>query len=106
MINVILFQKNNKIIGFEIKNHGKDIVCSAISMLSLNTVNSIEALTNAKFNIEYDSNGGFLKFLLNLNPPSEEANLLLQSLELGIKGVKLEYPKEISVIYKEVQSND
>ncbi|MDE6181647.1 MAG: ribosomal-processing cysteine protease Prp, partial [Eubacteriales bacterium] len=42
MIKVEFYQKSNKIVGFEIKNHGKDIVCSAVSILSLNTVNSIE----------------------------------------------------------------
>ena len=102
MIKVILFQKHNKIIGFEIKNHGKDIVCSAVSILSLNTVNSIEALTDCKYNIEYDTNGGFLKFFIDINQECEKTNLLLQSLELGLKGIELEYPKEISVKYREV----
>ncbi len=102
MINAILFQKDNKIIGFEIKNHGKDIVCSAVSILSLNTVNSIEAFSDSKYNIEYDTNGGFLKFFIDITSKCEKANLLLQSLELGLKGIELEYPKEISIKYKEV----
>lgn len=102
MIKVEFYQKSNKIIGFKIKNHGKDIVCSAVSILSLNTVNSIEAFTDAKYEIDYDTNGGFLKFFIDMSFECEKANLLIKSLELGLKGIELEYPKEISVKYKEV----
>ena len=88
MIQAIFFKNNENIIGFEIKNHGRDIVCSAVSILSLNTVNSIEAFTDAKYSVDYDTN--------------EKAILLLSSLELGLKGIETEYPKDISLKYKEV----
>ena len=38
MIQAIFFKNKKNITGFEIKNHGTDIVCSAVSILSLNTV--------------------------------------------------------------------
>lgn len=103
MINVVLYKKNNSIIGFEINNHGKDIVCSAVSILSLNTVNSIEAFTDAKYTVDFNSNGGFLKLFIDMSFYCEKADLLLKSLELGLKGIELEYSKEISIIDKEVQ---
>ena len=67
MIQAIFFKNNENIIGFEIKNHGRDIVCSAVSILSLNTVNSLEAFTDAKYSVDYDTNGGFLKCIINKN---------------------------------------
>ena len=100
MINVILFNKKEKPLGFEITNHGKDIVCSAVSALSLNTVNSIKTFTNAKFTLDFNKNGGFLKFIML--EYCENATLLLNSLILGLEGIKLEYYNQIDIKYKEV----
>lgn len=102
MIQAIFFKNNENIIGFEIKNHGRDIVCSAVSILSLNTVNSLEAFTDAKYSVDYDTNGGFLKCIINKDSLCEKAILLLSSLELGLKGIEAEYPKDISLKHKEV----
>ena len=47
MIKAKLYQKENKICAFEISGHagyaphGEDIVCAAVTILSLNTVNAI-----------------------------------------------------------------
>lgn len=103
MIQAIFFKHNKNITGFQIKNHGRDIVCSAVSILSLNTVNSLEAFTDAKYNIDYDTNGGYLKCIINEDSLCDKAVLLLSSLELGLKGIEIEYPKDISLKYKEVQ---
>lgn len=102
MIQVIFFKNNENIIGFEIKNHGRDIVCSAVSILSLNTVNSLDAFTQVKYSVDYDTNGGFLKCVINKGSLCDKAILLLSSLELGLKGIEMEYPKDISLKYKEV----
>ncbi|WP_250278507.1 ribosomal-processing cysteine protease Prp [[Clostridium] colinum] len=102
MIQAIFFKNNENIIGFEVKNHGKDIVCSAVSILTLNTVNSIEVFTDAIYSIDYDTNGGFLKCIIDKNSLCEKTILLLSSLELGLKGIEAEYPKDICLKYKEV----
>ena len=102
MIKVIFFKNNENIIGFEIKNHGRDIVCSAVSILALNTVNSLEAFTNVKYNVDYNTDGGFLKCVINEDSLCDKAILLLSSLELGLKGIEIEYPQDISLKYKEV----
>ena len=55
MINVTIYQKENKICAFEISGHagyapaGEDIVCAAVTVLSFNTVNAIEAFTDVPF---------------------------------------------------------
>lgn len=102
MIQVTFFKDKKNILGFQIKNHGKDIVCSAVSILSLNTVNSLKTFTNVDYNLDYDTNGGFLKCIVNKDSLCNDGILLLSSLELGLKGIKMEYPKEISLKYKEV----
>ena len=103
MIQAKFFTNNKNIIGFEIKNHGRDIVCSAVSILSLNTVNSLEAFTDVSYTVDYDTNGGFLKLIIDKDSLCEKAILLLSSLELGLKGIYSEYPKDIFLKYKEVQ---
>lgn len=106
MINVTLFKKNQTIVGFKIKNHGKDIVCSAVSILSLNTINSIEQFSDIKFDLNYNSQGGFIDFCINycedLPQKFPNATLLLKSFELGINGIYSQYSNEITVNYEEV----
>lgn len=104
MINVYFSKnRNNEICGFKITNHGKDIVCSAVSILSLNTCNSIEKFTDSKFFVDYDNNGGYLNFKLeDCNSIDNDTKLILDCLELGLKGIESEYPKDIKVVYKEV----
>ena len=108
MIKICFFKNKQKICGFQINNHGKDIVCSAVSALALNTCNCIENFTNIKFRVDYNENGGFLKFLLaDFNFDTNDSNyndaiLILKCLHFGIKSIKKNYPKEINIKYKEV----
>ncbi len=99
MISVkILRNANDDPYGFIVKNHGSSIVCSAVSILTLNTINSIEYLTGEKFECDTEPDGGFINFSLvekeNIN---KDALLLLNSFILGIKGIKLDYKKQILV---------
>lgn len=72
--------------GFEKK--GKDIVCAAVSTLSINTANSIEALTNDKYSSKQED--GLLELIL-VEEISKESSLLLSSFFLGIKTISDEY---------------
>lgn len=99
MINAkIVRGSNGKIIGFTVENHGDNIVCAAVSMLVLNTVNSIELLTKDKFTCDYNENGGFLTFALT--DPSTRTNsigILLDAMLLGLTSAMKEYPDEIEI---------
>lgn len=88
-IKVFLYEK-----GFKAYNHADPVVCAAVSALSINTVNSVEALTDAKFTCEHDEDG-FLKFSLECE--DEKAMLLLESFKLGIRSIKENYPKHIQI---------
>jgi uncharacterized protein YsxB (DUF464 family) len=109
MINVTIFKKSDGgFDGFKVTGHagfaeeGKDVVCAAVSALVINTINSIEQLTNDKFLAESDENDGRIK-LKFLSENSKETKLLMESLILGIKGVKEDYDKKyIHIFFKEV----
>ena len=110
MINIVVFNKKKRdyYIGFEMKGHagfevvGQDIVCAAVSILSINTVNSIEKFTNDKLVCKTRKNGGYLKFKVK-GVPSDETKLLLKSMILGLTEIVKEYGNEyIQIIFKEV----
>ncbi len=89
--------RGKNIVSFTVENHGRSDVCAAVSLFVLNTVNSIEAFTDEPFTCDYNEDGGFIDFKLTEQPASEGARLLLNSMMLGLDGVKDEYPSEIKI---------
>ncbi len=110
MIRAIIYRKDKKICGIELTGHadyaksGRDIVCSAVSALTLNTVNAIEQFTEIPFRCEGDEkNGGFLKLLFPLEGLADhDTQLLLKTLELGLSAIESEYKRYFTLNYKEV----
>lgn len=89
--------------GYERK--GYDIVCSALSILSQNTVFSIIELTGVNkkdLNLVNEPNIPKLAIMLN-NTDDKDVDLLLKSYKLGIEILKKSYPKYIALEYREVQ---
>ena len=107
MVNVTIYKKENQITGFEILGHagfakrGKDIVCAGISALVVNTINSIEQLTEDKFTCEVEEKSGDVRFHM-VDEISDDAQLLLKSLEIGVLGILELYKKYITVNFREV----
>lgn len=107
MINVTIYKDElEQYKGFQFKGHaeyakyGQDIVCAAVSVLVINTVNSIEQFTSDKFSIKNDD--GFIK-LLFLSSISSECKLFMDSLVLGLNGIVSDYgTKYLNIIVKEV----
>ncbi|TLQ04643.1 ribosomal-processing cysteine protease Prp [Pediococcus stilesii] len=101
MIQTWIFKDQDRISGFKITGHadsgeyGRDIVCAAVSVLSINTVNSIEQITKIMPLIDSDDdNGGFL----SVNVPesadadaNRQAQVLLEALELGLTDISKSY---------------
>ena len=103
MTTVTFFQDaDNKITGFEADGHadfrkfGKDIVCSAISVLLTNTVNSIDELLSKEVSFEGDSNKGYMHFVVK-DYDDEKVQLLFQSCILGLNGILDSYPKNLKL---------
>jgi len=90
------YDAEGKFAAFTVKSHGDSYVCGGVSMLVLNTVNSIESLTSQPFDCDYDENGGYIKFAVKGHRESG-AGLLLDAMLLGLKSVQGQYPSEISI---------
>ena len=97
---------NGTVKGFQISGHseygpaGQDILCSAVSALSENTVNAIETFTKDPVDAEaVNEEEGFLYF--RLKTVSKESKLLLDSLVLGITNIQRSYDRFISIRFEE-----
>ena len=110
MIQVTLYidPETDQILGFhtlghaEYKNSGFDIICSAVSALVITTINSIEQLAGDEVVCFEDDESGEIEFNFT-GSPSEKAELLLQSMVIGLTGIRDAYGKEyLNVNTKEV----
>lgn len=108
MIKISLYNNTQDLItGFKVIGHagydeyGKDIICSAVSVLVVNTINSIEKFTSDKFSLKQDINKGLFDFKLINNDISSDTRLLLDSLILGLTNIEEEYSnKYLKIQYK------
>lgn len=83
-------------------NAGEDIVCAGISVLVLNTINSIEAYTADPFTLKTEEENGDIDFRFD-ETAGYEADLFMKSLVLGLQGIQDSYGKEfLKVRFKEV----
>ena len=70
---------------------GEDIVCAAVSVLTQNTVNAIEAFTEDRFLCSVED--GYLDFSFT-GEVSKESKLLLNTLMLGFESIRDSYQEE------------
>ena len=108
MTSITVIKEDNRIIAFTCNGHAgyakesEDIVCAAISMLVINTINSIEALTNTRPIVETDQKSGYIHCSFE-DDVTDDATLLLNSMILGLSQIKEQYgTKYIDVKIKEV----
>ncbi len=103
MITVTVFNKQEKIVGVQLEGHaefgkkGRDIVCSAVSILYINLVNSLESFTDDEKELNGSTKINFQNVILK-RLPSERAELLFQSFMLGITTIEQKYGKKYIVI--------
>lgn len=100
--------KEGRYLGFECAGHmndemeeGTDILCAALSMLVINTINSIETFSGSAVSYGYPEEGlgegGELSFRFE-SPPDEKATLLVDSMLLGLRSIRDTYGGEYLVI--------
>jgi len=109
MTHITFFKNSNKeITGFYSAGHagyaesGYDIVCAAISVLTINTINSVEQFTEDKFDLSVNEEEGIVIFKLLSDSISSQTSILLKSYELGINSIAKENPNYLSISIKEV----
>lgn len=114
MINCIFNRsESGRIISFELTGHadagpyGSDIVCAAVSALSISTVNGVDALAGFQPLVEVDEEeGGYLRFELISDITQEQLNIsqiLLENLLLALKMMQEEHSEFIQIQTKHIQ---
>ena len=105
MITVEIRKSNGEYAGFSSKGHagyaeaGYDIICAAVSVLTINTINSIEKFTEDAFKVE--AKDGMVRWKFTELPLSNEAKLLMDSLVLGLENIQETYGKKyIKIVEK------
>ncbi|HIT64313.1 MAG TPA: ribosomal-processing cysteine protease Prp [Candidatus Ventrimonas merdavium] len=112
MINVTVFvDSEHHYSGIELSGHagyaddhqeGQELVCSAVSALTLNMANSVEHFTDDRFAAEQDEETGYFRFTFS-GDVSPEAALLMNSLVFGLQDIEEAYGKPyITIRFKEV----
>ena len=109
MITVTIFQNSEQAFtGFDCIGHagyapeGEDIICAGVSALVINTVNSIENLTDMTVTTDTDEDTGKLTVLFQ-KEATHDTGLLMRSLFLGLQGIQNSYGNEyIHLEFKEV----
>ena len=93
MITAKVIKHNGNYQSFSCEGHalfddaGKDIICAAVSVLVINTDNSLDTLTDNKFNASDD---GHIRWEF-LNTPDDKGILLMDSLVLGLREIERKY---------------
>lgn len=110
MTHAVIFEKSDshEIVGFQTEGHagyadaGSDIVCAAISVLVINTINSVEQFTDSDCTVTQDEENAGIYFRVNSSKNPKELQVLLQSLVLGLSGVAEGNADYLSITFKEV----
>lgn len=103
MIDVTLLIKKEKRLGFAIKGHanfdqhGYDIVCAAVSILSYTAVNTLDY-----YEIDFDFFDDKNEMKVSLKNSNEKSEIILNDFEIGIKTLLTNYNEYVNLNYKEV----
>lgn len=109
MIRVTAYKDktNGSYKGFKVLGHsdyseeGSDIICAGVSAVVINTVNSLEVLSQDPFTQETDKEQGLIdiKFKSEL---SEGGKLLMDSMMMGLESIAEGSQENVKVSYREV----
>lgn len=110
MIRVNIKKEKGFITGFEVSGHaeyneyGKDIVCSAVTILTFNTIDTFTDILDMsdKIKINILNNEISLNLLNNEFKTYEKYQLIMRKYELGIQSIVKSYGDYIELNYTEV----
>ena len=82
---------------------GEDIVCASISVLVINTINSLEQITEERMQVGTDEDAGTIRCRFVDQPLKETSKALMDSLVLGLGQIAKQYgEKHCKLTIKEV----
>lgn len=103
MIQITLHQKGGVLSGFECRGHagyaeaGRDIVCAAISALTITCANALETVAGVKPLVQAAEG----QMLLALpKGAGRDAQVILLTLRQGLRDLQDQYPKHLRLIEK------
>jgi uncharacterized protein len=109
MIKAYIVRDSSKFVWeFSIKGHagygehGSDIVCAAVSAIAYTALGALEEMTGVK---NYTEKDGLLKCSIPLNISDTDkrtAEIILNSMVIGLKQIEYSYGKYVSVLDEEV----
>jgi uncharacterized protein YsxB (DUF464 family) len=109
MTKVTIYKNvKNECVGFKVFEHagfdeaGSDIVCAAISILVINTMNAIEQFTDVDYTQDVDEEECTIEFMIHKS--TKDTTLLLETMVLGLQTLEdnEEYTEYIDLIFEEV----
>ena len=110
MTEVTIYKnKNNECVGFRALGHsgyaqaGEDVVCAAISVLVINTLNAIETYTSGEVDVISDEEKGLIDCKVT-GQPDKDTQLLLNAMILGLQMMadNKDYDQYIDLTFEEV----
>ena len=107
MVKITVYQNHDQqFVGFDCLGHAEysdenDIVCAAVSAMTINCINSIETLTETLFYCDTNEADGMISFRIT-EKNGTDAQLLLKSLILGFENMESNYEEYIDLIFEEV----
>ncbi|WP_311530728.1 ribosomal-processing cysteine protease Prp [uncultured Anaerococcus sp.] len=103
MINVdLLIDNKDQIVGFEIKGHaeydeyGKDLVCSAVTILAYTCVNSLD-----KYADDVIFTDDEVMMSVNITSPNRDTDVIFDYFKTGIETLLGNYSSYVKLKYKE-----
>ena len=100
MINIdLLINKKDEIVGFEIEGHaeyGKDLVCSAVTILAYSCVNSLD-----KYIDDVDFSDDEITMSVCIDNPNRDTEVIFEYFKTGIETLLGNYSSYVKLNYKE-----
>ncbi|GGE75605.1 ribosomal-processing cysteine protease Prp [Priestia taiwanensis] len=110
MIKVIINRANDDgVVSFKVTghanfaDHGKDIVCSAVTAVTVGTVNAIDQLCKISAHKHCEAKSGYLFYSLPADVDEEtkkKAQLLIEGMIVSLRSIELSYGKFITITEK------
>ncbi len=104
MVKVTIYKDpDGRYEGFDCTGHaryadvGQDIVCAGVSSLVINTINSVENLTENAAEAESNEETGEIRFRFK-GQADAAGKLLMDSLVLGLEGIQANYGNSYLVL--------
>ena len=101
MITIRTERKNGHIVGYtvtghaEYDEHGRDIICAAVSAITLTAAVGLQAYANAEG--VYETEAGRLKVQLS-EDGTEQTDSILETMVLGLREVERQAPEYVKLI--------